>query len=215
MTPEEIERQMMARIRGLSARASAADIRTELDSLQSCGRARLPSSDLVEALCQNLSLHGASHAVVSDRSEAVLAVSGYIAERYSQRRVVCGYDARLAAMPWRDGGVLPRFGSAESGDAVAISYASAAIAETGSLAIPLGRDNPAVNNLLPVDHIVLVNRRDIRAYLEDVWTLDACAPEQTRGVMLISGPSSTADIAMELVVGAHGPQALHVIVIAA
>lgn len=214
MTPTEIERQLLARIRGLSARAKPAEIDAELAALSTQTRGKLPSTDLIESLCTKLSKHGATYAVAQDRSEAVREISTFVAGRHSQRRIVCGHDPRLAALPWRDGGVLPRFGIAQVEDAVAVSYASAGIAETGSLAIALDRDNPARNNLLTEDHIIIVSGKDVHAHLEDLLPEKAAEPPwHSRGLMLISGPSSTADIAMELVMGAHGPRALHVIVI--
>jgi L-lactate dehydrogenase complex protein LldG len=37
---------------------------------------------------------------------------------------------------------------------------------------------------------------------------------KSSSVLIISGPSRTADIAMQLVLGAHGPAALHVLILA-
>ncbi|MEP1593977.1 MAG: lactate utilization protein, partial [Halieaceae bacterium] len=120
----------------------------------------------------------------------------------------------LAAMPWRDGGLLPRFGAAEDGDLASVSYAQMAIAETGSIVSFTGRTNPAANNLLVEDHIVIVDAADVVATLDDLWTRVEELParlQRPRGINIISGPSSTADIEMHLVKGAHGPRSWHVI----
>ena len=119
-------------------------------------------------------------------------------------------------MPWRDGGVLPRFGAAVDGDTASVSYARLAVAETGSIVTWTGKSNPASNNLLVEDHIVLVDLGDLVATLEQAWTrinADLEAEGRPRGINFISGPSGTADIDMQLVMGAHGPRSWHVILV--
>lgn len=215
MSVDDREREVLARIRAASHGADADAVAAELDSLPASPMAALGGENLLESFLANLLRNGCSYCVSDDRSTAVLDISTFVASRHGQRRVVTGYDPRLAALPWRDGGLLPRFGAAQAGDPVAVSYAQVAIAETGSLAINLDRNNPAANNLLADDHIVLVNQSDIHRSLDELWSDPALRRAQTRprGIMLISGPSSTADIGMQLVWGAHGPRALHVVVI--
>ena len=79
---------------------------------------------------------------------------------------MAGNDPRLAAMPWRDAGVLPRFGSLEAGEPVALSFARLGVAETGAVVTWTGKANPAANNLLPEHHIVLVDAADLVLTLE-------------------------------------------------
>lgn len=217
MSASDAEREIFARIRGASRRSSPQQIETELAALKSPQAAVLPGSSLCEALQQNLQRNGASTAAVETRTEAVLEISQFIARKYGQRRIVTGHDPRLAALPWRDGGLLPRFGVAEAGDSVSVSYAQRGIAETGSLVLLLDRNNPALNNLLVEDHLILIDRCDIHAKLEDIWEQPGLKDPESypRGMMMISGPSSTADISMQLVLGAHGPRALHVIIVGA
>ncbi len=209
------EREVLARVRGASRKTSRGAIEAELAALAPAPSAPLPGDDYHQALIQNLERNGASAARVADRKEAVAALTEYIASRYGQRRFVAGHDARLAALPWREGGLLPRFGHAEPGDALSVSFAQGAIAETGSLYLWLDRDNPALNNLLCEDQVILVYAEDVHPTLERVWDHDKLRNSRARprGLMMISGPSSTADIAMQLVLGAHGPRALHVLVL--
>jgi L-lactate dehydrogenase complex protein LldG len=205
----------MARLRGLASRDSPAALAAQLAELAKPRPAALPARELLEALLVNLKRNGATACVVDDRAGAVAELARYIAARQPGRRFVCGHDPRLAAFPWRDGGLLPRFGVAGDGDRVGVSYARGAVAETGSLFLWADRNNPAVNSLLCEDHVILVDLADVHAGLEAVWADDAFSSSDTRprGLMLVSGPSSTADIAMQLVYGAHGPRALHVIVV--
>lgn len=219
MNTREVESTIFARIRGANARSSTQEIETELQALSSSPMASLPRTGLLESFAQNLQCNGASFSLAEHRSAAVLQLSQFVSSRHGNRRVVTGFDPRLAALPWRDGGLLPRFGAALAGDAVAVSFATCGIAETGSLVMHLDRNNPASNNLLAEDQVILLNASDLKPSLDDIW--DTQSPltspregeNQPRGVMMISGPSSTADIGMQLVWGAHGPGALHIIVL--
>ena len=218
---DEAGREILARLRGASRRGTASSIEAALEALPAGPQAELLDDRLPLAFLARVLGNGGSCEVVGSRQAVVGAIGAFVARRHGQRRVVAGFDPRLAALPWRDGGLLPRFGAAESGDPLAVSYARAAVAETGSVLLHLGRDNPASNNLLAEDHVVLVDADAIVRRLEEAWAL---APARTggappgagpRGSMLISGPSSTADIGMQLVTGAHGPRCWHVIVVGA
>ncbi|WOJ95372.1 LUD domain-containing protein [Congregibacter brevis] len=215
MSAKVAEKEVMARLRAASRRSSAEQIAKELSELRTPRSAPQPEADLGDALRFNLQRNGATSREVESRSEAVEEISRVIAQKYGQRRIVTGHDPRLAALPWRDGGLLPRFDTAQPGDTVSVSYAYRGVAETGSLALMLDRNNPGLNNLLVEDHIILVDRSDVCERLEDIWTEPRLKDRESRprGVMMISGPSSTADISMQLVVGAHGPRSLHVVIV--
>jgi L-lactate dehydrogenase complex protein LldG len=210
---DDAARETLARLRRGTRRAGAGQVREELAELPRLPAARLPADSLPLAFLVNLLRAGGSAAVCSSRRDAVDSIGEFIAARHGQRRLVVGHDPRLAALPWRDGGLLPRFGSAEDGDTVALSCARAAIAETGSTLLALDRDNPATNNLLAQDHLVLVEASCLVATLEEGWRRAAMDDPATRprGLMMITGPSSTADIALKMVKGAHGPLCFHVV----
>lgn len=205
----------MARLRHASKRADAQTILRERDALPETEAAPLLSPDLTVAFLARVLRNGGSCATAEGRRGAVEAIGEFVAARHRQRRVVAGHDPRLAALPWRDAGVLPRFGAADADDPVGVSYASCAVAESGSVLLRCNRDNPARNSLLVEDHIVLVEQSAIVTRLEEAWELpgDAGAANRPRGAMLISGPSSTADIEKKLVTGAHGPCGWHVVVL--
>jgi L-lactate dehydrogenase complex protein LldG len=98
-----------------------------------------------------------------------------------------------------------------------ITGADAALAATGSLVLTSGPGRYRLPSLLPPRHIALVRASQILPTLE-AWVarrrdqgLDGF--QASSNIIIISGPSLTADIAMELVLGMHGPGALHIILI--
>ena len=97
-----------------------------------------------------------------------------------------------------------------------VSRAFGAVAETGTLVLTSGADNPTTLNFLPEAHMVLINASDVLGSYEEAWDrLRTVYGEATlpRTVNMISGPWRTADIEQTLVRGAHGPRRLHVMVV--
>lgn len=214
MTQSNTRSSIMAKLRREASGLSADQIANELQSLGRAPIASLPVQELCEAFLTKVLLNQGTVDCVANRSEAVKAIADYLHEKYRTRKIVAGNDPRLAAMPWRDGGVLPRFGAADQGESISLSYANLGIAETGSTLIFTGKHNPAANNLLVEDHVVLIDVNDLVENMDQAWEkinpglLSGARP---RGINIISGPSSTADIEAQLVMGAHGPRRWHVV----
>lgn len=207
---------ILARLRGASASATPEQINRQLMALGYAAPARMPSAEPRTAFLANVLANKGSAELAANRKIAVQMVGKYLYQRFRTYKLVAGNDPRIAAMPWRDAGVLPRFGAAENGDTAALSYARLAVAETGSVVTYTGRANPGRNNLLPEDHLVLVNTEDVVVSLEDAWQRirrDQPADYWPRGIQFIAGPSSTADVEAQLVMGAHGPRRWHVILV--
>ena len=97
-----------------------------------------------------------------------------------------------------------------------MSHAFGAIAETGTLVLTSGSDNPTTLNFLPDNHLVVVDVNDVVGDFETiVGRLRRHFGERQlpRLVNLITGPSRSADIEQTLILGAHGPRRLHVILV--
>lgn len=206
---------IFARLHELRGVASAERIKLDLLALGTAPAPSPPAPEVCQAFLVNVLKNRGSVDCAGTRSEAVKAIGHYLYTHFRSHRLVAGHDPRLAAMPWRDAGVLPRFGSLEEGEAVALSFARLGVAETGAIMTFTGRANPAANNLLPEHHIVLVDSADIVFTLEQAWERINSEMETSgrpRGINFIAGPSSTADIEGKLVYGAHGPRNWHVIV---
>lgn len=108
----------------------------------------------------------------------------------------------LSGQPWH--ATHGRFiFSANDGTALTgVSRADAAVAQTGALVFFNREDNPAANHFLPEHHIIVVKASEIKETMSEVL---AASASNTNAVNLIAGPSSTADIAGQMLVGVHGP----------
>ena len=128
-----------------------------------------------------------------------------------------GADPLVAGLPWERAGTLDVSTAPWDASALSsVSHALGAVAETGTLVLVSGPDNPTKLNFLPDNHIVVVDAKDIVGDLESVWPRlrekfgDGLMP---RVVNLITGPSRSADIEQTLIMGAHGPRRLHVVLV--
>lgn len=100
---------------------------------------------------------------------------------------------------------------------IGLTGVDAALAATGSLVVMSGNGRPRAASLLPPIHIAVVAASQILPDLESWWAAQKAAGlEQTRqhsNIVVITGPSRTADIAMQLVMGMHGPRELHLMLL--
>ena len=94
-----------------------------------------------------------------------------------------------------------------------LSRAHLAMAETGTLILASGAQNPVTLTFLGETHFVVVAAKDIKAGFEDMWAEWRQRGLDPRTVNMVTGPSRSADIGQTLQLGAHGPVALHVFVI--
>lgn len=99
-----------------------------------------------------------------------------------------------------------------------ISGVDFALAETGTLVLLSGEGKARSTSLLPPFHIALVKPDQFISGLDDLFPLLRHKTEplqfgMSSAVTFITGPSRTADIELTLVVGVHGPQELHVIML--
>ncbi len=154
---------------------------------------------------------------VATPKEAVGAIASYLGTCNLPPRLRLGADPVLATLPWREAWDIEReFGAAQPGDRASLSRAAVAAAETGTLFLVSGADNPTTLNFLPEAHTVLIAASDIVGSYEEAFDrLRTIHGEGylPRTVNLISGPSRTADIEQTIVRGAHGPSRLHVLIL--
>jgi L-lactate dehydrogenase complex protein LldG len=152
---------------------------------------------------------------IASPAEAPAAVARYLAAENLPAELVMAPDPGLDAIPWEDRPLLQiRRGRAEAHDIVSLAPCFAAIAETGTLMLISGAETPTTLNFLPDNEIVVLRAEQVVATYEDAWDrLRARRAELPRAVNFVTGPSRTGDIEQRIVLGAHGPRRLHVILI--
>jgi L-lactate dehydrogenase complex protein LldG len=153
---------------------------------------------------------------VASPAEIPLRVADFLRAKNLPPRLRKGDDAYLAALPWNETTLTVEAGPAHADDIVSLSHAFAGIAETGTLALVSGADNPTTLNFLPETHIVVIEADKIVGDYETFWEMLRAAYGEgamPRTVNFITGPSRSADIEQTLLLGAHGPRALHIIIV--
>ena len=96
---------------------------------------------------------------------------------------------------------------------VGITSADYALADTGSLVMLSSPREARLVSLLPPVHIAVVPQERIISGLDELFTILPHPATQTSSMVLITGPSRTADIEQILVRGVHGPGEIHVVVV--
>lgn len=96
---------------------------------------------------------------------------------------------------------------------IGISGADYALADTGSLVMLSSQEEARLVSLLPPLHLAFVSKDRILTGLDELFTLLPIPAEKTSSMVLITGPSRTADIEQILIRGVHGPGEVHVVVV--
>ena len=138
---------------------------------------------------------------------------------------VDGLAEMLADVDWKL--VVPNnLATPESRDAVrfirfGLTGVEAAFAATGSVLVASGKGKSRVASLLPLRHIALIPfsrlYRTVEEWLEErreAGNLAETLRERAAAWHMITGPSKSADIEMNLTLGVHGPKYVHAILFA-
>ena len=124
--------------------------------------------------------------------------------------VVCG----IASLPGVESGITDReqLRNACATADIGITSADYALADTGTLVMLSSPAEARMVSLLPPEHIAVVPRDRILTGLDELFSILPNPAEQSSSMVLITGPSRTADIEQILVRGVHGPGRISVIV---
>jgi L-lactate dehydrogenase complex protein LldG len=120
----------------------------------------------------------------------------------------------FADLDWAGAGLQIEARPTSGSDRLGITGCFCAIAETGTLVVLAGADSPTATTLLPDTHVAVLPADRVVSGMEEAFALirreRGLLP---RAVNLISGPSRTGDIEQTVVVGAHGPFRVHILVV--
>ncbi len=218
--------------RGLRRGELDADTRARLEERLRAPRRHLiplrslvPHAEQVAMFARHVEREFGTVTRVASGEDVPAAVADYLAGQNLPSEAAIGAHPELRALPWHTRPLLVlREGIAVDTDMVSIQQGFAGIAETGTLMLPSGPERPTTLNLLADTAIVVLRASRVVGPYEDAWDLlrrdreasgagAATQGAMPRNVMLVTGPSRSADIEQTLELGAHGPRRLHVVLI--
>jgi L-lactate dehydrogenase complex protein LldG len=209
---------ILAKIRRLQGRGGNAPSPAETEQLETYlkrhPRGPLPEvgGDLIARFRAKAEAASSTTDRVGSEREVPAAVARYL-EAHKLPKNGCVWPS-LAQLEWQGAGLALEARAANGEDLVGVTGVFCALAETGTLMMCSGADTPASVSLLPETHIAVVPKARIVPHMEDGWDLlRAELGSLPRAVNFISGPSRTADIEQTIVLGAHGPYRVHILVV--
>ena len=119
---------------------------------------------------------------------------------------------RFCANAERNGLIVHR-GETPSIDGAVCSDALYALADPGSVVLATSPSEPRARSILPAIHIARVPEDRVLEGLPEL--LGRVAAALPSALVIVSGPSRSADIEQMLATGVHGPREQHVVVTAA
>jgi L-lactate dehydrogenase complex protein LldG len=143
---------------------------------------------------------------------ALVAPLGSQLSSQNPHRGVCWPE--FADLDWAQAGLIVEARPTVGDDRLGITGVFCAIAETGTLVVLSGADTPTATTLLPDTHVAIVAANRIVDTMEDAFALIRKERGRVpRAINMISGPSRTGDIEQTIVLGAHGPFRVHILVV--
>ena len=169
--------------------------------------------DPAQRFADSLTVSKGEVRLAADLEEALAQMADVLQEISAQKALIdanplletIDVTGRWPEMTWyivgqSDGDLRTFAASADIG----ISFAGAALAETGTVVVSSGPGRSRLTSLLPPVHLALVPASCLTT---DIFTWTAGRKREIpSAITLISGPSKTADIEQTLSTGVHGPK---------
>ena len=206
---------VLARVRAALGRTGPDDEARAAAHAYIAARRQGPRPAMPGDLVQRFEERARDMASTVDRVASLVDVPAAIARHLGS--IGSSIDAigwpEFAALSWRDEGIAFEARPATGDDAIGITGCFCAIAETGTLAFVTGALAPSAAFLLPDTHIAIVRVDQVVAGIEDAFVRVRALGPTPRAINLVSGPSRTGDIEQTIVLGAHGPRRVHVVLV--
>jgi len=151
---------------------------------------------------------------ISDAAALPAAIADYLTGQNLPANALATSDAYFDEIPWDERPTLEiTRGAPGKDDAVVITRAKSAVAETGSLVMAGDRSNPHLANFLPETSIVVLDADRIVGTFEEIWPAARGPADLPRTLSFVTGPSRTGDIGLKIELGAHGPRRVHIVIV--
>lgn len=149
---------------------------------------------------------------LGSKDEIPAAIDKLLMDPPLPNRLALSPDPWFQGLDWK--GIEIHQGTPRPDDMAGLAIARAGIAETGTLMLTSSAASPTLMNFMPDLHIVALLESRILGTYEDAWALQRRESNaMPRAINLVTGPSRTGDIEQTILLGAHGPRRLVILLI--
>jgi L-lactate dehydrogenase complex protein LldG len=179
-------------------------------------RGQLPHAGQVALFKEQAEATLASVVDVDSYQDVPAAVADYLRQNNLPAQLRIGSDPRMAGLDWGKTAIELSHGPSDGHDLAGLNHAFAGVAETGTLVMTASAHNPTTINFLPDHALVVVSAKDITGDYETMWSnlrAQYGKGQMPRVVNWVTGPSRSGDIEQVILLGAHGPRRVHIMVV--
>ena len=170
--------------------------------------------DAIERFSQLATRAAAEVRVLDSEADIPGAVAEILRARNLPAEIHLPPGAALGDLEWQRASGLTLKTSPPGPDDAAVTRAPFGIAETGTLAYPSAKAEPASWHFRPGLEIAVLKAGDILPHMETVLAR-VKAKGMPATLNFVTGPSRTGDIEQTLELGAHGPKVLAILIVRA
>lgn len=175
------------------------------------GRAQLPPDQRLALFERMLEESSATFEHINDLNELPKQVADFLNRGKMPLQLCINDNDKLADLPWSS--IFDEARGPQTSDLpVSVVSAFRGIAETGTLVLLSGAGKSTAAHFLPETLVVVLATDHVLGTEEDLW-IDLRLEPIPRTVNLVTGPSRTGDIEQKIVLGAHGPKFVHVVLV--